>query len=148
MASANCLFTKIAGPFYDDIPGKKTYHARMGFQTGAGYDQADRPKVHGGTAGSRPIDVFSSAYIEQIDFWAAGSEAFNSVAEGQTGIGSGDAKAEFLVASQTVKLTNLGTSWSAGTGTAFSEAEMLTDTTGPNYPLTSMTFECKVVLGA
>ncbi len=146
MASAGCNFTKTAGPFYDEIAGKKVYHGRMAFQSTAGYDQADLPRVFGGDAGFRPQDVFDGAnYIDHLVLHGDGSEADNNQAN-QAGQGTGCAVAEFLPDTQRVRLWNKGNFFNA-TVQARNEVEMATDVAAP-YPLTSMVFECKVIIGA
>lgn len=146
MASAGCNFTKIAGPFFDQIPGKRVYYARMSFQSTAGYDRTDLPRVHGGDVGSRPRDVFDGAeYLDHLVLFGSGSEADNAQAS-QPNQGSGGAKGEFQLTTQRVKLFNVGTYFNV-TVLAMDQVEMATDVAAP-YPLTSMTFECKVIVGA
>lgn len=147
MASAGCNFTKYSGPFYDLVPGKRVYYGRMSFQSTAGYDRTDLPKLHGGDPGKRPIDVFDgAAFLEQLVLFDTGSELDNNETN-QAGQGTGMAKGELLRDSQRVRLTNVGARVDAVPSMqALSEVEMATKTSAP-YPLTSMTFECMAVVG-
>lgn len=144
MASAGCNFQKIAGPFLDIIPRRRVYFARMTFQSTAGYDQADRPRVFGGDAGFRPQDVFDGAnFVFNLIVFQQGSEADNNQAN-QPGQGTGAAKVQYDPATQRIKLINVGCFFNV-TLQAKDEVEMATDVAAP-YPLTSMSFVCKVVV--
>lgn len=146
MASASCFFVKIAGPYLDEIPGKRVWMGLMAFAANAGYDRTDLPKVHGGPVGVRPRDVFDGCmFIDQMILCQVGSDQDNNQAN-QPGQGTGMAKAEFLPATQEIKLWNVGSFFNA-TVQARDEVEMATDVAAA-FPLTDMSFIVKVICGA